>query len=115
MANYPKHCRGVAPLLLAEPDPLLSPPLPCLCVQVSAALNPENEAAKAFQECCLIRHPRHGEWAFGFVTGKTMLQVSGEWWGLMMMWQMYHWGLGGLSYSGTHSSVAQRSERLVSR
>lgn len=29
-------------------------------VQVSAALNPENEAAKAFQECVLIRHPRHG-------------------------------------------------------
>jgi len=44
--------------------------------QVSAALNPENEAAKAFQECCLIRHPRHGEWAFGFVTGRTTLQMA---------------------------------------
>ncbi|GAX75910.1 hypothetical protein CEUSTIGMA_g3353.t1 [Chlamydomonas eustigma] len=43
--------------------------------QVSAALNPENEAAKAFQECCLIRHPRQGEWAFGFVTGKTEVQT----------------------------------------
>jgi len=44
--------------------------------QVSAALNPENESARAFQECCLIRHPRHGEYAFAFVTGKTTLQVG---------------------------------------
>ena len=44
--------------------------------QVSAALNPENEAAKAFQECVLIKHPRHGEYAFGFITGRTTLQVS---------------------------------------
>lgn len=43
--------------------------------QVSAALNPENEASKAFQECVLIRHPRHGEYAFAFVTGKTLLQT----------------------------------------
>ena len=106
MANYPKHCRGVAPLLLAEPDPLLSPPLPCLCVQVSAALNPENEAAKAFQECCLIRHPRHGEWAFGFVTGKTMLQVKG-WWAAADVGGELGFGLGGQSHSGAHSSVEQ--------
>lgn len=45
--------------------------------QVSAALNPENEAgAKAFQECVLIRHPRAGELAFGFITGRTVLQVG---------------------------------------
>ena len=53
----------------------------CVCIpaQVSAALNPENEAAKAFQECCLIRHPRHGEYAFGFVTGKTSLSLVRGW------------------------------------
>ncbi|KAG1676037.1 hypothetical protein FOA52_014902 [Chlamydomonas sp. UWO 241] len=44
--------------------------------QVSAALNPESESTNAFQECCLIRHPRHGEYAVAFVTGKTTLQVG---------------------------------------
>lgn len=44
--------------------------------QVSAALNPENEASKAFKECVLIRHPRQGEYAFAFVTGRTKLQTS---------------------------------------
>jgi len=44
--------------------------------QVSAALNPENEAAKAFQECVLIRHPRQGEYAFAFITGRTTLQMG---------------------------------------
>ncbi|MEW5298274.1 MAG: hypothetical protein WDW36_001417 [Sanguina aurantia] len=43
---------------------------------VSAALNPENEASKAFQECVLIRHPRQGELAIAFITGKTVLQVG---------------------------------------
>lgn len=45
-------------------------------MQVSAALNPENEAAKAFQECVIIKHPRHGEYAFAFITGRTVLQVG---------------------------------------
>eukprot|EP00877_Chromochloris_zofingiensis_P015011 jgi/Chrzof1/9764/Cz04g14280.t1 len=44
--------------------------------QVSAALNPEgSEGTKAFQECVLIRHPRHGEFAYGFITGRTVLQT----------------------------------------
>lgn len=43
--------------------------------QVSAAVNPANEAAKSFRECVIIRHPRNGEFAFGFITGQTLLQV----------------------------------------
>ena len=46
--------------------------------QVTAGLNPENENAKSFRECVLIRHPRHGEYAFGFITGETILQVGVE-------------------------------------
>lgn len=44
--------------------------------QVSAALNPENSSgSKAFQECVLIRHPRQGEFAIAFITGRTTLQT----------------------------------------
>ena len=46
--------------------------------QVTAGLNPENENAKSFRECVLIRHPRHGEYAFGFITGETILQVGAQ-------------------------------------
>ena len=42
---------------------------------MSAAVNPANEGSQSFQECVLIRHPRHGEFAFGFITGSTFLQV----------------------------------------
>ncbi len=42
---------------------------------MSAAVNPANEGSQSFQECVLIRHPRHGEFAFGFITGSTRLQV----------------------------------------
>eukprot|EP00891_Asterochloris_glomerata_P001322 jgi/Astpho2/1322/e_gw1.00024.31.1_t len=42
--------------------------------QVSAAVNPSNETAQSFRECVIIRHPRHGEFAFGFITGQTTLQ-----------------------------------------
>lgn len=42
--------------------------------QVSAAVNPANETAKSFRECVIIRHPRNGEFAFGFITGQTVLQ-----------------------------------------
>ncbi len=45
--------------------------------QVSAAVNPSNETAQSFRECVIIRHPRHGEFAFGFITGQTTLQVRG--------------------------------------
>lgn len=43
--------------------------------QVSAAVNPANETTQSFRECVLIRHPRNGEFAFGFITGQTLLQV----------------------------------------
>ena len=43
--------------------------------QVSAAVNPANETTQSFRECVLIRHPRNGEYAFGFITGSTLLQV----------------------------------------
>lgn len=47
-------------------------------MQVSGALNPESgEGSKAFQECVLARHPRHGEFAIAFITGRTVLQVRG--------------------------------------
>lgn len=43
--------------------------------QVSAAVNPANETTQSFRECVIIRHPRNGEFAFGFITGQTVLQV----------------------------------------
>lgn len=46
--------------------------------QVSAALNPESEAARAFQECVIIRHPRKGEYALAFITGRTVLQTGSQ-------------------------------------
>ena len=39
--------------------------------QVSAAVNPANESTASFRECVIIKHPRHGEFAFGFITGST--------------------------------------------
>lgn len=46
--------------------------------QVSLALHPESESSRAFQECCLVRHPRQGEYAFGFITGRTVLQTGSQ-------------------------------------
>lgn len=47
--------------------------------QVSAAVSPDHEAANSFRECVLIRHPRQGEYAFGFITGSTYVKTdSGE-------------------------------------
>ncbi|KAF8072793.1 COV1 [Scenedesmus sp. PABB004] len=44
--------------------------------QVSGALSPDSgEGSKAFQECVLARHPRHGEYAIAFITGRTLLQT----------------------------------------
>lgn len=43
--------------------------------QVSAAVNPDNEGTKAFQECVLVRHPRTESLAFAFITGRTTLQT----------------------------------------
>lgn len=42
--------------------------------QVSGAVNPSNETSASFRECVIIRHPRHGEYAIGFITGQTLLQ-----------------------------------------
>ena len=47
-----------------------------IVLQVSAALNPDNEATRAFKECVLIKHPRNGEFAFGFITGETWVHVG---------------------------------------
>ena len=44
-------------------------------MQVSVALNPDNDQAKAFKECVIIKHPRSGEFAFGFITGESFIQV----------------------------------------
>jgi len=43
--------------------------------QVTAGLNPENAEAKSFRECVMIKHPRHGEYAIGFITGETLLRL----------------------------------------
>ncbi|WIA28906.1 hypothetical protein OEZ86_011430 [Tetradesmus obliquus] len=43
--------------------------------QVSGALNPDAGDGKAFQEAVIVRHPRHGEYAIAFVTGRTVLQT----------------------------------------
>ena len=43
--------------------------------QVSAAVSPSNESTASFRECVIVRHPRQGELAFGFITGQTTLAV----------------------------------------
>lgn len=48
--------------------------------QVSAAVNPSNESTASFRECVIVRHPRQGELAFGFITGQTTLAVSLRQW-----------------------------------
>lgn len=54
-------------------------------VQVSGALNPDSsESSKAFQECVLARHPRHGEFAIAFITGRTVLQVRLSQWPMVL-------------------------------
>ncbi|GAB4822515.1 hypothetical protein N2152v2_009561 [Parachlorella kessleri] len=44
--------------------------------QVSAAVSPSDGATNSFRECVIIRHPRVGEYAFGFITGQTILQTD---------------------------------------
>lgn len=47
--------------------------------QISQAVNPDSETSPAFREFVLIRHPRHGEYAFAFITGECVLQsVEGD-------------------------------------
>ncbi|KAL7208441.1 hypothetical protein ACSBR1_030231 [Camellia fascicularis] len=43
--------------------------------QISAAISPDQNTT-AFKEVAIIRHPRIGEYAFGFITSSVVLQVS---------------------------------------
>jgi len=43
--------------------------------QVSTAVSPD-EATNSFRDCVLVRHPRDGSYAFGFITGQTTLQTA---------------------------------------
>jgi uncharacterized membrane protein len=36
---------------------------------------PADQNTTAFKEVAIIRHPRHGEYAFGFITSSLVLQV----------------------------------------
>lgn len=48
------------------------------CKQISAAISPDQNT-RAFKEVAIIRHPRIGEYAFGFITSSVILQnYSGE-------------------------------------
>jgi len=42
--------------------------------QISAAISPDQNK-HAFKEVVIIRHPRIGEYAFGFITSEVLLQV----------------------------------------
>jgi uncharacterized membrane protein len=42
--------------------------------QISAAISPDQNT-QAFKEVAIIRHPRVGEYAFGFITSTLILQV----------------------------------------
>ncbi|EEF52559.1 protein LIKE COV 1 [Ricinus communis] len=43
--------------------------------QISAAISPD-QTTNAFKEVAIIRHPRNGEYAFGFITSTVILQRS---------------------------------------
>ncbi|KAK7838670.1 protein LIKE COV 1 [Quercus suber] len=43
--------------------------------QISAAISPD-QTSNAFKEVAIIRHPRVGEYAFGFITSSVVLQRS---------------------------------------
>ncbi|KAE9464515.1 hypothetical protein C3L33_03631, partial [Rhododendron williamsianum] len=46
--------------------------------QISAAISPDQNS-QAFKEVAIIRHPRIGEYAFGFITSSVVLQnYSGD-------------------------------------
>ncbi|KAJ8643069.1 hypothetical protein MRB53_004817 [Persea americana] len=44
--------------------------------QISAAISPDQNS-RAFKEVAIIRHPRVGEYAFGFITSTVVLQRNG--------------------------------------
>jgi uncharacterized membrane protein len=89
--------------------------------QVTAGLNPENENAKSFRECVVIRHPRHGEYAIAFITGETVFQTAK---GDMKLYSVYvptnHVYVGDIFLMGTddiirpHLSVREGLEIVVS-
>uniref|UniRef100_A0A2P2M5N4 Protein LIKE COV 2 n=1 Tax=Rhizophora mucronata TaxID=61149 RepID=A0A2P2M5N4_RHIMU len=43
--------------------------------QISTAISPDQNTT-AFKEVAIIRHPRQGEYAFGFITSSVVLQVN---------------------------------------
>ncbi|GFY80844.1 like COV 1 [Actinidia rufa] len=43
--------------------------------QISAAISPDQNT-QAFKEVAIIRHPRIGEYAFGFITSSVVLQLE---------------------------------------
>ncbi|CAD6251156.1 unnamed protein product [Miscanthus lutarioriparius] len=45
--------------------------------QISAAISPDQNK-HAFKEVVIIRHPRIGEYAFGFITSEVLLQLTAE-------------------------------------
>ncbi|MBA0862025.1 hypothetical protein Goshw_003613 [Gossypium schwendimanii] len=45
--------------------------------QISAAISPDQNTT-AFKEVAIIRHPRVGEYAFGFITSSVVLQRENE-------------------------------------
>ncbi|KAK8663782.1 hypothetical protein V6N13_083587 [Hibiscus sabdariffa] len=45
--------------------------------QISAAISPDQNTT-AFKEVAIIRHPRVGEYAFGFITSTVTLQTHGH-------------------------------------
>ncbi|KAA0061552.1 protein CONTINUOUS VASCULAR RING 1-like [Cucumis melo var. makuwa] len=47
--------------------------------QISSAISSADQNSQAFKEVAIIRHPRIGEYAFGFITSSVVLQsYSGE-------------------------------------
>lgn len=42
--------------------------------QISAAISPADQGSHAFKEVAIIRHPRIGEYAFGFITSTVILR-----------------------------------------
>ncbi|TYI79496.1 hypothetical protein E1A91_D05G026500v1 [Gossypium mustelinum] len=45
--------------------------------QISSAISPD-QSSQALKEVAIIKHPRIGEYAFGFITSSVTLQFSGE-------------------------------------
>ncbi|KAL8551290.1 hypothetical protein ACS0TY_000391 [Phlomoides rotata] len=43
--------------------------------QISAAISPD-QTSQVFKEVAIIRHPRIGEYAFGFITSTIILRKS---------------------------------------